>query len=169
MPNPKNFSNQNDWMDACMHQVRKVEGKPQDQAVVQCLEMWRNKDKKKKSAAQLLREIASSIEDKEAFSLFKKPGESSEVSSEFKDIFKANKASVGLVKGGKSEERLGTTETPPDKVQEYFVKGTDGNWYLQDADHVHVEEGPVGIFKVFRSYKDPGTEVPGLTVLTGSA
>jgi len=60
MPNPKDFNDQNDWMDACMHQVKKVEGKPQEQAVAQCLAIWRDKGKKKKkkSAAEIIRKIA---------------------------------------------------------------------------------------------------------------
>jgi len=64
MPNPKDFSDQNEWMDACMHQVKKVEGVPQDKAVAQCLAIWRDKDKKKKkkSAADILRGIASKPE-----------------------------------------------------------------------------------------------------------
>lgn len=45
MPDPKKFKTEEEWMSACMHQVKTVEGKPQDQAVAQCLNMWRNRDK----------------------------------------------------------------------------------------------------------------------------
>lgn len=61
MPNPKDFSDQDEWMDACMHQVVTVEGKPQKQAVGQCLAMWRDKSKKKKSAADILRGVSASL------------------------------------------------------------------------------------------------------------
>lgn len=61
MPNPGKYDSKNSWMDACMHQVKKVEGKPQNQAVAQCLNMWRNKDKKKKSASYYLRQTALDI------------------------------------------------------------------------------------------------------------
>lgn len=50
MPNPKKFDNKSDWMDSCMHQLRKVENKDQQQSVAICLNMWRDKDKKKKLA-----------------------------------------------------------------------------------------------------------------------
>lgn len=65
MPDPKSYDNKNEWMDACMHQVKKVEGKPQGQSVAICLSMWRNKDKKKKkkTAADIIRGIV-----KESFS-----------------------------------------------------------------------------------------------------
>jgi len=49
MPNPKKFDNQNEWMDACMHQQRKVENKEQGQSVAICLNMWRDKNKKSAS------------------------------------------------------------------------------------------------------------------------
>jgi len=67
MPNPKDFKNQDKWMNACMHQVKTVEGKGQDQAVAQCLAIWRDKGKKKKSkkrrktAAGIIRQIAESL------------------------------------------------------------------------------------------------------------
>jgi hypothetical protein len=63
MPNPKEFSNKKDWMDACMHQCVTVEKKEQDQSVAQCLNQWR--DKEKKSARKI---VASFLEamDKES-------------------------------------------------------------------------------------------------------
>ena len=51
MPNPKDYDNKQDWMDACMSQ-QKDEGKnmkkedERDQAVAICLNMWRDKNKK---------------------------------------------------------------------------------------------------------------------------
>jgi len=62
MPNPSNYSDQNKWMDDCMHQMRKVEKKPQDQSVAVCLNRWREKDKKKKKcAAGFIRAIAEGM------------------------------------------------------------------------------------------------------------
>ena len=61
MPDPKSFSDQNDWMDACMHTQVKGEGKPQQQSVAICLSMWKNRNKKKdkkKCAAEYVRELA---------------------------------------------------------------------------------------------------------------
>jgi hypothetical protein len=63
MPNPKDFNDQNDWMDVCMHQVKTVEGKGQAEAVAQCLAIWRDKGKKKKkSASDIIRELADRSE-----------------------------------------------------------------------------------------------------------
>jgi len=61
MPDPKKYSDKNEWMDACMRQTCKVEGKPQDQSVAICLSMWRNKDKKKNTAADYIRKAALDI------------------------------------------------------------------------------------------------------------
>lgn len=47
MPDPKKFDNQRDWMNDCMHQLRREEGKEQDESVAQCLNQWRDKNKKK--------------------------------------------------------------------------------------------------------------------------
>ena len=62
MLDPKKYDNQNDWMDACMHSMRREEGKPQQQSVAVCLSKWRNKDKKKKGqkkcAADYVRGLA---------------------------------------------------------------------------------------------------------------
>lgn len=64
MPNPDKYSDKQKFMDDCMHQVKKVEGKPQDQAVGQCLSMWREKGKKKKKkkcASDILRKLSDKI------------------------------------------------------------------------------------------------------------
>lgn len=66
MPNPKSYSNQQDWMDACMS-AQKDEGKnmkdegDRKQAVAICLNMWRDRNKKKKSAAEYIRSIVKFI------------------------------------------------------------------------------------------------------------
>jgi len=62
MPYPKEFSNERDWMDACMHQCVTVEKKEQKPSVAICLNRWR---KGKKSARRV---IASFLEafDKES-------------------------------------------------------------------------------------------------------
>lgn len=44
MPDPSKYDNEDDWMAACVPSVRD-EGKPQDQAVAQCLNMWRDRNK----------------------------------------------------------------------------------------------------------------------------
>jgi len=68
MPDPKRFKNKEDFMAACMHKVKKEEGKPQDQSVAQCLNMWerRNKKKKKKKASKAIRmaELADQLDQK---------------------------------------------------------------------------------------------------------
>lgn len=66
MPDPKKFKDKQKWMAECMHQVKKVEGKPQDQAVAICLSQWRNKDKKKKASiiSSRLDKLASTLEEK---------------------------------------------------------------------------------------------------------
>jgi len=64
MPNPKSYDNQNDWMDACMHHFRRNEGKKQDEAVSQCLFIWRNKSKKKnkkRSAEDFTTDVLASL------------------------------------------------------------------------------------------------------------
>lgn len=43
MPNPKEYSNEKDFMLACMKATKK-EGKSQEQSVAQCLNMWKSKD-----------------------------------------------------------------------------------------------------------------------------
>lgn len=49
MPNPRRYKDKSKFMQDCMHQTLKVEGKPQDQSVAMCLNMWRNKDKEASS------------------------------------------------------------------------------------------------------------------------
>ena len=66
MPDPNKFSDKQDFMDACMHQVVTVEGKPQPQAVSQCIGMWesrnkKKKKKKKKSASDVIRELSNRL------------------------------------------------------------------------------------------------------------
>jgi hypothetical protein len=70
MPDPGEYKNEQDFMSDCMHQVKKVEGKPQDQAVAQCLSMWRQehggkkpKKKRSKGAFEIIREIAGRLDE----------------------------------------------------------------------------------------------------------
>lgn len=53
MPNPKSYDSKDEWMDACMS-TRKDEhpDEDHDQSVAICLNMWRDKDKKKESASE---------------------------------------------------------------------------------------------------------------------
>lgn len=66
MPDVGRYKDKKNWMADCMHQTLKVEGKKQDQAVAICLNMWRNRNKKKKgrvkkTAGGILRSVADSI------------------------------------------------------------------------------------------------------------
>jgi len=45
MPDPTNYDNESDWMSACVPAVMD-EGRTNEQAVAQCLNMWSNKKKK---------------------------------------------------------------------------------------------------------------------------
>lgn len=45
MPNVGDFDNEQDWMGACVPAMMD-EGKPQDQAVAACMNIWRNRDKR---------------------------------------------------------------------------------------------------------------------------
>jgi hypothetical protein len=51
MPNPKKYKDKKKWMEDCMHQTVKEEGKPREQGVAICLNRWRDKNKKKKMAS----------------------------------------------------------------------------------------------------------------------
>lgn len=62
MPNISDFSNEKDWMSACMHQVVTVEGKPREQAIARCLNQWRQKGKNKKEAALNVGKLISGLE-----------------------------------------------------------------------------------------------------------
>jgi len=46
MPDPNKYKNEKEWMSDCMHTLLHVEKKDQDQAVAQCLNMWRQRKKK---------------------------------------------------------------------------------------------------------------------------
>jgi hypothetical protein len=61
MPNPANYKDRSKFMEDCMHQVKTIEGEPQEKAVAKCLGMWGNKDKKKKCASDLIREISQRL------------------------------------------------------------------------------------------------------------
>ena len=67
MPNPNKYTDKQKFMEDCMHQVKTVEGKPQEQAVAQCLAMWRGKGKKKKKekkcASDLIRDLSQKLLD----------------------------------------------------------------------------------------------------------
>lgn len=63
MPNPNDFKDKPSFMSACMHQVKTIEGKTQQESVSQCLAMWGSKGKKKKCASDMVREAAYKIAD----------------------------------------------------------------------------------------------------------
>ena len=60
MPNPKDYKDKQEFMSDCMHQTRRKEKMPQDQAVAVCLNMWRDKGKKT-AVSKVLRHIGESI------------------------------------------------------------------------------------------------------------
>ena len=51
MPDPKRYKDEDSFMSDCMHTTVKEEGKSRDQGVAQCLNMWRNRNKKRKGKA----------------------------------------------------------------------------------------------------------------------
>lgn len=65
MPNPSKYTDKQKFMEDCMHQVKTVEGKPQERSVAQCLAMWRSKGKKKKKekkcASDLIRGLSQKL------------------------------------------------------------------------------------------------------------
>jgi hypothetical protein len=62
MPNPNEYDDDKQkFMGDCMHQTKKVEDKPQAQSVAICLNLWRNKGKKKKTAGDILRCAAEAL------------------------------------------------------------------------------------------------------------
>ena len=66
MPNPAKYKEKSKFMDDCMHQTVKEEGKSRDQGVAQCLSMWRKEKgdknpKKKEATYNLLRVLAKRI------------------------------------------------------------------------------------------------------------
>ncbi len=68
MPKPNDFNDKNEWMKVCVNQFV-GEGKSQDQAVAQCLEMWQNKNtgvmkpvEEKKSKIEILNSVKKLVE-----------------------------------------------------------------------------------------------------------
>jgi len=49
VPNPKNYDNKDDWMGACMHQLKKNEGKGQDESVASVFLRGEIKTKRRKN------------------------------------------------------------------------------------------------------------------------
>lgn len=64
MPDPEKYTDKQEFMSDCMHQMRKVEKRPQDQSVAICLSMWRRKEEKKKnSIGEKIKKIAYMIKN----------------------------------------------------------------------------------------------------------
>ena len=62
MPDPKKYKDKQVFMEDCMHQVKTVEGEPQEKAVSKCLGMWGSKgDSKKKCASELIRKLSRKL------------------------------------------------------------------------------------------------------------
>jgi hypothetical protein len=60
LPDPKKFKDKQDFMSVCMHQVKTIEGEPQDVAVSKCLGQWNSKGKKK-SASDKIRDLSKEL------------------------------------------------------------------------------------------------------------
>jgi len=54
MPNPKKYKSQKKFMCDCLHQTVTVEGRKKDQGLAMCLNMWKNRGKKKKMARNVI-------------------------------------------------------------------------------------------------------------------
>jgi hypothetical protein len=67
MPNPSKYKDKSEFMEDCMHQTRRVEKMPQDKSVAVCLNMWRDKDKKKskkkEGSFEVLRRVAKKMQE----------------------------------------------------------------------------------------------------------
>jgi hypothetical protein len=61
LPNPVKYKDKSKFMEDCMHQVKTVEGEPQEVSVGKCLGMWKNKEKKKKCASDIIRELSNRL------------------------------------------------------------------------------------------------------------
>lgn len=59
MPDPKKYEDKQKFMEDCMHENMKEEGKPQDQSVAVCLNMWNDRNKKKACISTSLKKLAS--------------------------------------------------------------------------------------------------------------
>jgi len=53
MPNPNNYTNKENFMSDCLRQTINVENKDRDQGIAMCLNMWKNKGKKKKKGNEM--------------------------------------------------------------------------------------------------------------------
>lgn len=62
MPDPNKYDgDKQKFMGDCMHQCVRIENKDRDQSIAQCLGMWRDKDKKKKCASDIIRELSREL------------------------------------------------------------------------------------------------------------
>jgi len=64
MPDPGKFKNKQKFISECIR-VNINEGKEEDQAAAICYSMWRHRKKKKKDAAEYIREVARDLNDKD--------------------------------------------------------------------------------------------------------
>lgn len=60
LPSPKKFKDQKAFMKECMHQTLHMEKKEKDQAIAQCMQMWRDRSKKK-AVSEVIKEFSSII------------------------------------------------------------------------------------------------------------
>ena len=118
MPDVSKFKSKNDWMDACMHQVKKVEGKPQNEAVGRCLGEWAGKGKKKKKcASDILRKIAEEI--KESMPYFETDGGTFGQDLKFEGLSKEDKKKVvDALEKGEEITLLSGAKVTLDKIKQ---------------------------------------------------
>lgn len=61
MPDPKKYKKKQDFMNDCMHVMRREENRPQDQSVAICLSMWKNRNKDKNNNLRKRSSISDEI------------------------------------------------------------------------------------------------------------
>ena len=70
MPNPKRYApteeGKKHFMRDCMHTVLHVEKKDRDQGIAQCMNVWRNRNKKKAMADRIARQISAELSGSES-------------------------------------------------------------------------------------------------------
>jgi len=65
MPDPQKFKNERSFMNECMHVTLNVEKKDRDQAIAQCINMWKNRSKgKKRALAEVMKNFCLTLNNK---------------------------------------------------------------------------------------------------------
>jgi hypothetical protein len=61
LPDPKKFKDQKHFMEECMHTTLHKEKKSPEQGAAQCLNMWRDRNKKKKATWVSLSDVIRNL------------------------------------------------------------------------------------------------------------